>query len=315
MTRLLEYARLMRLDRPIGFWLLLWPALWALWISADGQPGERVFAIFVAGTFLMRAAGCVINDYADRRIDPHVRRTAARPLARGAVSPAEALGLFVVLACCCVAAARAARAADPAVRARRRRAGGDLSVPQALFPAARRPGSAPRSRGRCRWRSPSRPAAFPSSAWLLFAAAVLWTMVYDTMYAMVDREDDLALGVRSVGDPVRARGSDRRRASAAGGLALLVVVGRLSALGRWFWLGLVGGGAFLPPGSSWLIREREPSGVLPRVPQQQLLRHGRVRRYRARLSLPLSELFGRAVGAQPRAIGFRAACRPARRPK
>src|SRR4029453_8102651 len=97
MARLLEYARLMRLDRPLSFLLLLWPALWALWISADGRPSERVFAIFIAGTFLMRAAGCVINDYADRRIDPHVRRTAARPLARGAVSPAEALALFVVL--------------------------------------------------------------------------------------------------------------------------------------------------------------------------------------------------------------------------
>ena len=85
MTRLLEYARLMRLDRPIGFWLLLWPALWALWISGQGQPVECVFVIFVAGTFLMRAAGCVINDYADRNVDPHVRRTAARPLARGAI--------------------------------------------------------------------------------------------------------------------------------------------------------------------------------------------------------------------------------------
>src|SRR4026209_2160473 len=95
MTGLLEYARLMRLDRPIGLWLLLWPALWGVWVSAGGH----VFAIFVAGTFLMRAAGCVINDYADRRIDPHVRRTATRPLARGAVSPAEALGLFLVLAC------------------------------------------------------------------------------------------------------------------------------------------------------------------------------------------------------------------------
>ena len=95
MSRLLEYARLMRLDRPIGFWLLLWPALWALWLSADGHPSERLFVIFVAGTFLMRAAGCVINDYADRKVDPHVRRTASRPLARGAVSPAEALALFV----------------------------------------------------------------------------------------------------------------------------------------------------------------------------------------------------------------------------
>jgi len=95
--RLVEYARLMRLDRPIGIWLLLWPALWALWISADGRPDERIFVIFLLGTFVMRAAGCVINDFADREFDPHVRRTANRPLARGVVSPAEALGVFAVL--------------------------------------------------------------------------------------------------------------------------------------------------------------------------------------------------------------------------
>ena len=81
----------MRLDRPIGIWLLLWPCLWALWISAEGRPDERIFVIFLIGTFVMRSAGCVINDFADREFDPHVRRTANRPLARGAVSPAEAL--------------------------------------------------------------------------------------------------------------------------------------------------------------------------------------------------------------------------------
>ena len=83
--KLVEYARLMRLDRPIGIWLLLWPALWALWISAGGRPTERLFVIFVAGTVLARSAGCVINDFADRKVDPHVRRTADRPLARGRV--------------------------------------------------------------------------------------------------------------------------------------------------------------------------------------------------------------------------------------
>ena len=97
-SRLREYARLMRLDRPIGIWLLLWPVLWALWISSDGHPDERLFVIFVLGTFVMRSAGCVMNDFADREFDPHVRRTADRPLATQSVSPAEALGLFAVLA-------------------------------------------------------------------------------------------------------------------------------------------------------------------------------------------------------------------------
>src|SRR5512145_3084874 len=83
--RLREYARLMRLDRPIGIWLLLWPVLWALWIASNGHPDERLFVIFVLGTFVMRSAGCVMNDFADREFDPHVRRTADRPLARQSV--------------------------------------------------------------------------------------------------------------------------------------------------------------------------------------------------------------------------------------
>ena len=257
MARLLEYARLMRLDRPIGFWLLLWPALWALWISADGRPSERVFAIFIAGTFLMRAAGCVINDYADRRIDPHVRRTAARPLVRGAVSPAEALALFAVLA------SAALLLLVPLAPLTRLFAlvGGALAV---IYPFLKRFFPLPQA-----WLgaafSWSVPMAFaeqaggvPASAWLLFAAAVLWTMVYDTMYAMVDREDDLAIGVRS--SAVLFGRADRIVVALMqlGSLALLAIVGQLSALGRWYWLGL-GVAATLALREQWLIRDREPS--------------------------------------------------------
>ena len=257
MTRLLEYARLMRLDRPIGLWLLLWPALWALWISADGQPGERVFAIFVAGTFLMRAAGCVINDYADRRIDPHVRRTATRPLARGAVSPAEALGLFLVLGC---AALLLIVPLAPLTRLFAL-AGGALAV---IYPFLKRFFPLPQA-----WLgaafSWSVPMAFaeqtgrvPVSGWLLFAAAVLWTVVYDTMYAMVDREDDLAIGVRSAA--ILFGRADRVVVALMqlGCLALLAVGGHLSALGRWYWLGLAVAAA-LALWQQRLIRDREPS--------------------------------------------------------
>ena len=257
MTRLLEYARLMRLDRPIGLWLLLWPALWALWISADGQPGERVFAIFVAGTVLMRAAGCVINDYADRRIDPHVRRTATRPLARGAVSPAEALGLFLVLGC---AALLLIVPLAPLTRLFAL-AGGGLAV---IYPFLKRFFPLPQA-----WLgaafSWSVPMAFaeqtggvPVSGWLLFAAAVLWTVVYDTMYAMVDREDDLAIGVRSAA--ILFGRADRVVVALMqlGCLALLAVVGHQSALGRWFWLGLAVAAA-LALWQQRLIRDREPS--------------------------------------------------------
>ena len=257
MTRLLEYARLMRLDRPIGMWLLLWPALWALWISADGQPGECLFAIFVAGAFLMRAAGCVINDYADRRIDPHVRRTATRPLARGAVSPAEALGLFLVLGC---AALLLIVPLAPLTRLFAL-AGGGLAV---IYPFLKRFFPLPQA-----WLgaafSWSVPMAFaeqtggvPVSGWLLFAAAVLWTVVYDTMYAMVDREDDLAIGVRSAA--ILFGRADRVVVALMqlGSLALLAVVGHQSALGRWFWLGLAVAAA-LALWQQRLIRDREPS--------------------------------------------------------
>ena len=260
MARLLEYARLMRLDRPIGFWLLLWPALWALWISADGRPSERVFAIFVAGTFLMRAAGCVINDYADRRIDPHVRRTAARPLARGAVSPAGALALFVVLA------SAALLLIVPLAPLTRLFAlvGGALAV---IYPFLKRFFPLPQA-----WLgaafSWSVPMAFaeqaggvPAAGWLLFAAAVLWTMVYDTMYAMVDREDDLAIGVRSsaifFGRADRVVIALLQLAS----LVLLAIVGQLSALGRWYWFGL-GVAAVLAGWQQWLIRDRDAQACL-----------------------------------------------------
>ena len=260
MTRLLEYARLMRLDRPIGFWLLLWPALWALWISADGQPRERVFAIFVVGTFLMRAAGCVINDYADRRIDPNVRRTAGRPLARGAVSPAEALVLFVVLA------GGALLLIVPLAPLTRlyALAGGALAV---IYPFLKRFFPLPQA-----WLgaafSWSVPMAFaeqtggtPAPGWLLFAAAVLWTVVYDTMYAMVDREDDLAIGVRS--SAILFGRADRVLIAALqlGSLLLLAIVGQSSGLGRWYWLGLAMAAA-LAGWQQWLIRNREPAACL-----------------------------------------------------
>jgi 4-hydroxybenzoate polyprenyltransferase len=257
MARLLEYARLMRLDRPIGFWLLLWPALWALWISADGRPSERVFAIFIAGTFLMRAAGCVINDYADRRIDPHVRRTAARPLARGAVSPAEALALFAVLA------SAALLLLVPLAPLTRLFAlvGGALAV---IYPFLKRFFPLPQAwlGAAFSWSVPmsfaEQAGGVPASAWILFAAAVLWTMVYDTMYAMVDREDDLAIGVRS--SAVLFGRADRIVVALMqlGSLALLAIVGQLSALGRWYWLGL-GVAATLALREQWLIRDREPS--------------------------------------------------------
>jgi 4-hydroxybenzoate polyprenyltransferase len=254
--RLVEYARLMRLDRPIGIWLLMWPCLWALWISAAGRPDERVFVIFLIGTFVMRSAGCVINDFADREFDPHVRRTASRPLARGAVSPAEALALFAVLGLIALALV------IPLNRPTQTLAlvGGALAV---TYPFLKRFFALPQAYLGLAfsWSVPMAFAAqtgeLPLVAWVLFAAGVLWTTAYDTIYAMVDREDDLVIGVRS--SAILFGRADRGIVAALqiGALVLLVIAGMLSALGAWYWLGLgVAAGTALH--QQYLIRHRDP---------------------------------------------------------
>ncbi len=194
--RLRAYALLMRVHRPIGTLLLLWPALWALWIAAGGWPDPFVLAVFLLGTFLMRSAGCVINDYADRAFDGSVTRTRERPLATGLVTPREALRLFaalvllagllvltmnrltVLLACAAVLLA----AVYPFMKRY-------TYLPQAFLGAA------------FAWAVPMAFAAqsgeLPPLAWLMLTAVVLWVLVYDTEYAMVDREDDLKLGIKS----------------------------------------------------------------------------------------------------------------------
>jgi len=194
--RFFVYMRLMRLHRPIGSLLLLWPTLWALWIAGEGHPRAPLVAIFVVGVLLMRSAGCVINDYADRDFDPHVWRTKERPIASGAVSPREALGLFVVLV---ILAASLAFWLN--------RLTIELSVVAvvlaASYPFFKRFTHLPQvylglAFG---WGIPMAFAAqthrVPAVAWLLLAANVFWTVAYDTAYAMADREDDQKIGVKS----------------------------------------------------------------------------------------------------------------------
>src|SRR5512145_1598031 len=229
--RLVEYARLMRLDRPIGIWLLLWPALWALWISADGHPDERIFVIFLLGTFVMRAAGCVINDFADREFDPHVRRTANRPLARGAVSPAEALALFAVLGLIALALLIPLNRETQVLAL----IGGVLAI---TYPFLKRFFALPQAYLGLAfsWSVPMAFAAqsgeLPAVAWVLFAAGVLWTTASDTMYAMVDREDDLVIGIRS--SAILFGRADRWVIGVlqAGALAGLGLAGSLAHLGH-----------------------------------------------------------------------------------
>jgi 4-hydroxybenzoate polyprenyltransferase len=255
-SRLVEYARLMRLDRPIGIWLLLWPCLWALWISSGGHPDERVFVIFVLGTFVMRSAGCVINDFADREFDPHVRRTANRPLARQAVSPAEALALFAVLGLIALALLIPLNRATQILAL----VGGVLAV---TYPFLKRVFALPQAYLGLAfsWSIPMAFAAqtgeLPLVAWVLFVAGVLWTTAYDTMYAMVDREDDLVIGVRS--SAILFGRHDRGIVALLqlGALALLALAGSMAGLGRWYWLGLAVAAATALR-QQYLIRHRDP---------------------------------------------------------
>ncbi len=195
-ARLRDYAILMRLHRPIGILLLLWPTLWALWIAGAGMPDWHVLLVFVLGVVLMRSAGCVINDYADRDFDPHVARTRERPVAAGRVSPREALVLFAVL--CLVAFALALTLNRLTILLSL--AGAFLA---ATYPFLKRYTHLPQfylgvAFG---WGIPMAFAAQTGGvsplAWILFVANVFWAVAYDTAYAMVDREDDLKVGVKS----------------------------------------------------------------------------------------------------------------------
>ncbi len=194
--RLRQYALLIRLDKPIGTLLLLWPTLWGLWVAAEGRPDPWVLFVFLCGVFLMRSAGCAVNDYADREIDPFVERTRNRPLAAGAVSPQEALTVFLVLSICAwslvwtlnglTVALSTAGIAMAAVYPFTKRY---IYHPQLLLGVA------------FSWGIPMAFAAqtntVPAVAWGLVAANAAWVVAYDTMYAMVDRGDDVRIGVKS----------------------------------------------------------------------------------------------------------------------
>jgi len=257
MAKLREYARLMRLDRPIGAWLLLWPALWALWIAGDGRPAQSLLVIFVAGTVLARSAGCVINDFADRGYDPHVRRTADRPLARGSVSTTEALALFAVLGAASLALV------IPLNRPARllALAGGGVTV---IYPFLKRFFPLPQAwlGIAFAWSVPMAFAAqtgsVPGVAWVVFAAAVCWIVAYDTIYAMVDRDDDLRIGVHS--SAILFGRGDRVAVGLLqlASLGLLVIAGDIVGLRRWFHAGLVVA-ALLAVQQLRLIWAREPA--------------------------------------------------------
>ncbi len=258
--RLRNLALLMRLDRPIGIWLLLWPTLWALWIAAAGHPQRRLLAIFLAGTVLMRSAGCIINDVTDRNIDPHVKRTRTRPLAFRVVSPNEALTLFVLLLLGALALVLQLNLLTV-----------ELALVGALltlsYPLMKRFFPLPQLYlGLCfGWAVPMAFAAtlgsVPRLGWLMLVAAVLWAGVYDTMYAMVDRDDDLRIGVKS--SAILFGDLDRLLIAVMQLMVLytLLLVGRDLHFGAGYRAGLIAG-ACLFLWQQWLIRGRERDACL-----------------------------------------------------
>ena len=254
-TRLGDYWRLVRADRPIGIYLLLWPALWALWIAAAGFPPWWVLLVFILGTALMRSAGCAINDFADRHFDGQVERTAGRPLATGRVAPREAVGVFVVLSLLAFAlvltlnkmtiahsfVAVALAAAYPFTKRY-------THFPQVVLGAA------------FGWAVPMAFTALqeqiPAIAWVLFTATVIWALIYDTMYAMVDRDDDLRVGIKSTA--ILFGRFDRLLIGMLQVVMLVLLwqVGQMAGRGVFFVLGLAGASVLFVY-QQWLIRGRD----------------------------------------------------------
>lgn len=251
------YLRLMRLDRPVGTLLLLWPTLAALWLAAGQSPPASLLTVFVVGTFLMRSAGCVINDIADRNVDPHVQRTRDRPLATGAISLRQAIALFVLL---CLAAAVLLLFLN---RPARLLAAAGLGI-AALYPFLKRWTHLPQlGLGLAfSWGIVMAFAAVtgrvPAAGWLMFAASTAWIVAYDTMYAMTDRADDLEVGVKSTA--ILFGRFDRLAVAAlqACTLAGFSALGLFYPFGVWYPSGMVTVlGLFAY--QQVLIRERQPA--------------------------------------------------------
>ena len=196
MERIKQYWLLARFDKPIGILILLWPALWALWVASDGKPDILVLIVICLGVVLMRAAGCVINDYADRDFDPHVQRTKQRPIAAGKVKPKEALMVFVVLCLCAFGLVLLLNIYTIMLSF-------IAAFLAASYPFMKRYTHLPQAYLGIAFGF-AVPMAFsaqinsiPLVAWVMYFAVILWALVYDTMYAMVDKDDDLKIGVKS----------------------------------------------------------------------------------------------------------------------
>ena len=231
-SQLRNYGKLMRIDKPIGIWLLLWPTLWALWLAGEGTPNQGLFVVFVLGVVVMRSAGCVLNDFVDRKIDPYVERTRNRPLATGAVAPFEALTLFVALGLIAVGLATMLNKQAQLLAV----IGAGLTV---AYPFIKRYVSIPQF---------VLGAAFGWAAPMAFAAQT-----------MVDREDDLKIGVKST-----AVLFGEVDLFVIAGLQLLMIIaliliGHRAELGFWYYSSVTLAAALMA-WHLWLARDRQPAG-------------------------------------------------------
>ncbi len=255
--RLRQYALLTRIDRPIGTYLLLWPTLWALWLAAAGVPDLHVLAVFIAGTFLTRAAGCAINDFADRHIDMHVRRTSSRPLATGAIRAWEAPALAVVLLLIAFALVLTLNQLTLYLSA-------GAVVLAAIYPFSKRFTHLPQVflGAAFSWAIPMAFAAqtgtVPPLAWLLFTVNLIWTVAYDTIYAMADKPEDLEIGVKSTA--ILFGDYDRHMVGLLQALTTvgLLLVGLRFELGESYYAG-VAVGVLLFAFQQFYIADREPA--------------------------------------------------------
>ncbi|AGH85100.1 4-hydroxybenzoate octaprenyltransferase [Ralstonia nicotianae] len=241
-SRLALYARLVRIDKPIGTLLLLWPTLWAMWMAADGHPPPALVAIFVVGTVLMRSAGCAINDWADRDFDKHVKRTRERPLTAGLIAPWEALAVAAVLALVAFTLILPLNALTKWLSVAAVLIAGTypffkrfFAIPQAYLGIA------------FGFGIPMAYAAVqdqvPAPAWLMLAANVLWAIAYDTAYAMVDRDDDLLIGIQTSAITFGRFDVAAIMLCYAGFLGIMAWVGHALALGAAYWIGLAAAAA------------------------------------------------------------------------
>lgn len=254
LKRLKNYAELMRLDKPIGTFLLLWPTLWSIWLASEGQPQAKIIIIFLLGVLTMRSAGCVINDFADRKFDPFVERTKNRPLARGDVSAFEALMLFTGLSLIGIFLALQLNYKTQLFAV----AGGCITI---IYPFIKRFFSIPQLilgiafGWACPMAFTAQVGNVTKLGWIVFSTAIIWAVIYDTFYAMSDRKDDLKIGIKSTA--ILFGQHDLLIIFGAQLLMIinLIYIGKIAELGYLFYIS-IGVATIFMMYQQWLARDR-----------------------------------------------------------